>query len=53
MLDSNGRIVVDPTYGAGAPDTGSQAQDISNQAGGTDMNQSDINASDSSNIYGI
>jgi hypothetical protein len=53
MLDANGKIVPDPTYGVGATNTGTQAQDISNQAGGTGMTQADVNASDSSNVYGI
>ena len=53
MLNANGQIVPDPTYGTGATNTGTQAQDISNQAGGTGATQADINASDSSNVYGI
>ena len=54
MLDPvTGQIVPDPTYGTGATNTGNQASDISNQAGGTGMTQPDVNASDSSNIYGI
>jgi len=54
MLDpTTGQIVPDPTYGTGAKNTGNQASDISNQAGGAGMTQPDINAGDSSNIYGI